>query len=69
MDLDGSLNSALDLAKRAKVGTAWINGFESDDLTVPAGGVKQSGYGRSKGLAALEKYSDLKTTWIDLPTG
>jgi gamma-glutamyl-gamma-aminobutyraldehyde dehydrogenase len=36
------------------------------DITVPFGGVKQSGFGRDKSLHALEKYQDLKTTWIRL---
>ncbi|MFI1919355.1 aldehyde dehydrogenase family protein [Nocardia sp. NPDC020380] len=62
----GSLDTALRSAKRMKVGTVWINGFESDDLSVPSGGVRRSGYGRSKSLAALDKYSDLKTTWVEL---
>ena len=33
---------------------------------MPFGGVKQSGFGRDKSLHALDKYSDLKTTWIDI---
>ena len=39
---------------------------DADDLTVPFGGFKQSGIGRDKSLHALEKYTELKTTWIDL---
>ncbi|MET8873173.1 aldehyde dehydrogenase family protein [Nocardia sp. NPDC004604] len=64
-----NLDTALGLAKRLHVGTVWVNGFEADDLTVPAGGRGPSGYGRSKSLAVLEKYSDLKTTWITLNSG
>jgi acyl-CoA reductase-like NAD-dependent aldehyde dehydrogenase len=30
------------------------------------GGFKQSGIGRDKSLHALEKYTELKTTWLDL---
>jgi gamma-glutamyl-gamma-aminobutyraldehyde dehydrogenase/4-guanidinobutyraldehyde dehydrogenase/NAD-dependent aldehyde dehydrogenase len=44
----------------------YINCYDADDLTVPFGGVKQSGIGRDKSLHALEKYTELKTTWIDL---
>lgn len=35
-------------------------------MSVPFGGVKQSGNGRDKSLHALDKYLDLKTTWIAL---
>jgi len=30
------------------------------------GGFKQSGTGRDKSLHAFDKYTELKTTWIDL---
>jgi len=33
---------------------------------VPFGGFKESGNGRAKSLHALDKYVELKTTWIDL---
>jgi acyl-CoA reductase-like NAD-dependent aldehyde dehydrogenase len=35
-------------------------------MTVPFGGHKQSGNGRDKSVHALEKYTELKTTWIAL---
>ena len=35
-------------------------------MTVPLGGVKQSGNGQDKSLHALDKYYDLKTAWIQL---
>jgi len=33
---------------------------------MPFGGFKQSGNGRDKSLHALEKYTELKSTWIQL---
>jgi gamma-glutamyl-gamma-aminobutyraldehyde dehydrogenase len=63
------LNTAMALTQQLRVGTVWVNGFETDDLTVPAGGRGPSGYGRSKGLAVLDKYSDLKTVWVSLSGG
>jgi gamma-glutamyl-gamma-aminobutyraldehyde dehydrogenase len=62
----GSLHTALRNAKASKVGTVWVNCFESDDLSVPFGGVRRSGYGKDKSMAAIEKYTDVKTTWIQL---
>ncbi len=44
----------------------FINCYDADDITVPFGGFKQSGIGRDKSLHALEKYTELKTTWLDL---
>ena len=43
-----------------------MNCFDADDITVPFGGVKQSGFGRDKSMHALDKYSDLKTIWTRL---
>jgi acyl-CoA reductase-like NAD-dependent aldehyde dehydrogenase len=35
-------------------------------MTVPFGGHKYSGSGRDKSVHALEKYTEVKTTWIAL---
>jgi acyl-CoA reductase-like NAD-dependent aldehyde dehydrogenase len=53
-------------ARALRAGTVYINCYDADDLTVPFGGYKQSGIGRDKSLHALEKYTEMKTTWIDL---
>ncbi|NOT15223.1 MAG: aldehyde dehydrogenase [Methylotenera sp.] len=54
------------VAQRLRAGTVHINSYDEDDVTVPFGGYKQSGNGRDKSLHALEKYTELKTTWIKL---
>ncbi len=54
------------LARAIRAGTVWVNTFDTADITVPFGGFKQSGFGRDKGIAALDGYTQLKTTWIDL---
>ncbi|EYS85254.1 aldehyde dehydrogenase [Cupriavidus sp. SK-4] len=61
-----SVGRAHRLSRRMRAGLVWVNCYADGDITVPFGGVKQSGFGRDKSLHALEKYSDLKTTWIDL---
>ena len=53
-------------ARAIRAGTVFVNCYDQDDITVPFGGFKQSGIGRDKSLHALEKYTQLKTTWIDL---
>jgi gamma-glutamyl-gamma-aminobutyraldehyde dehydrogenase len=60
------LNRAHRFARGMKVGVVWVNCYEEGDMTVPFGGVKQSGFGRDKSLHALDKFYDIKTTWIEL---
>jgi acyl-CoA reductase-like NAD-dependent aldehyde dehydrogenase len=60
------LTTAHRVARALRAGTVYVNCYDADDLTVPFGGFKQSGIGRDKSLHALEKYTELKTTWIDL---
>jgi acyl-CoA reductase-like NAD-dependent aldehyde dehydrogenase len=51
-------------ADMLQAGTVWVNCYNDDDITVPFGGYKQSGIGRDKSLHAIEKYTQIKTTWI-----
>ncbi len=60
------INTAHRVARALRAGTVYVNCYDSDDITVPFGGFKQSGNGRDKSLHALDKYVELKTTWIDL---
>jgi len=60
------LNRAHRLSRSIRAGVVWVNTFDAADITVPFGGYKQSGFGRDKGLAALDGYTQLKTTWFDL---
>jgi len=60
------LATAHRVAKSIRAGTVFVNCYDADDITVPFGGFKQSGNGRDKSLHALHKYTELKTTWIDL---
>lgn len=61
-----NLGRAHRVSRRLRAGLVWVNCYFDGDITVPFGGVKQSGFGRDKSLHALDKYSDLKTTWINL---
>ncbi|WP_170386367.1 aldehyde dehydrogenase [Ruegeria atlantica] len=54
------------IARSLRAGTVWVNNHDHSDITVPFGGYKQSGNGRDKSLHALDKYTELKTTWIEL---
>ena len=54
------------VARALRAGVVYVNCYDADDITVPFGGFKQSGMGRDKSLHAFDKYTELKTTWIDL---
>ena len=60
------ISKAHKVARALRAGTVHINQYDEDDITVPFGGYKQSGNGRDKSLHALDKYTELKTTWIRL---
>ena len=49
-----------------RAGVVHVNTYGGSDMTVPLGGVGQSGNGHDKSLHALDKYTDLKTAWIQL---
>ncbi|MDP5209662.1 aldehyde dehydrogenase [Microbulbifer sp. 2205BS26-8] len=61
-----NLGRAHRLARDIRAGSVWVNNYFGGDITVPFGGFKQSGNGRDKSLHALDKYCELKSTWIDL---
>lgn len=53
---------AMRLARRIRAGQVYINGFAAGGgIELPFGGVKRSGHGREKGLAAMHELSTMKT--------
>ncbi|WP_119274196.1 aldehyde dehydrogenase [Taklimakanibacter deserti] len=54
------------VARALRAGTVNINSTDGGDITAPFGGYKQSGIGRDKSLHALEKYQQIKHTYIQL---
>ncbi|HVZ98944.1 MAG TPA: aldehyde dehydrogenase [Caulobacterales bacterium] len=52
------------VARQLRSGLVWINGWDACDITMPFGGMKQSGFGRDRSLHALEKYCELKAISI-----
>jgi acyl-CoA reductase-like NAD-dependent aldehyde dehydrogenase len=60
------LATAHRMARAIRAGVVYVNCYDADDITVPFGGFRQSGFGRDKSLHAFDKFTELKTTWIDL---
>lgn len=61
-----NLSRAHRMVRAVKAGVVHVNTYGGADMTVPLGGVGQSGNGHDKSLHALDKYTDLKTAWISL---
>lgn len=60
------IGTAHRMARGLRAGTVWVNTYDAVDISTPFGGYKQSGFGRDRSLHAFEKYTQLKTTWINL---
>lgn len=61
-----NLNTAHQMIRNVRSGTVHVNCYGGTELTVPMGGVKQSGNSHDKSLHALENYTNLKTAWMKL---
>jgi 4-guanidinobutyraldehyde dehydrogenase/NAD-dependent aldehyde dehydrogenase len=60
------LSKAHRIARKIRAGSVWVNCYDGGDITMPFGGYKQSGNGRDRSAHALDKYTELKSTWIEL---
>jgi len=59
------INKALALASRIKAGQVYVNTYGAGGgVELPFGGYKKSGYGREKGLEALNSYTQVKNVCI-----
>jgi acyl-CoA reductase-like NAD-dependent aldehyde dehydrogenase len=54
------------MARALKAGTIAVNSVWGSDITTPFGGYKQSGIGRDRSLHAMDKYQQVKHTFIQL---
>jgi 4-(gamma-glutamylamino)butanal dehydrogenase len=61
-----NLSRAHRMVAGMRAGVVHVNTYGGADGTVPLGGVRQSGNGQDKSLHALDKYTNLKTAWIQL---
>ncbi|WP_448545012.1 aldehyde dehydrogenase family protein [Roseiflexus sp.] len=60
------LQGAIEVAKRIRTGTVWINDHHIILPRAPFGGYKQSGIGREHGIYGLMAYTELKHIHVDL---
>lgn len=60
------LQAAIEVAKRLRTGTVWINDHHLLNALAPFGGYKQSGTGRELGMHGLREYTEAKHIHVDL---
>ncbi|WP_239377540.1 aldehyde dehydrogenase [Frankia sp. Cj5] len=51
-------------SRALRAGTVWVNTYQMVYPTVPYGGVKNSGHGRSLGAASLDDFTEIKSVWM-----
>jgi aldehyde dehydrogenase (NAD+) len=60
------MRRAFRFADALRAGTVYVNNYRGVAPQSPAGGVKQSGYGRENGLEAMREFMQLKSVWLGL---
>lgn len=60
-----SIDRALNISKRIRAGTVWVNAYRVVSYMSPFGGYKRSGLGRENGQAMIYEYLQTKSVWIN----
>lgn len=60
------IGTAHRVGSKLRAGTVWLNTWHADDVVLPRGGFKQSGWGRELGSFGLDDYTELKTVIAEL---
>jgi acyl-CoA reductase-like NAD-dependent aldehyde dehydrogenase len=60
------VDKALQVSKRLKSGTVYVNTYLETAPQLPFGGFKQSGIGRENGLDGLLEFTEVKSTFVKL---
>lgn len=60
------VDKALQVSKRLKSGTVWVNTYLDGAPQMPFGGYKRSGLGRENGIEGLIEFMDVKSTFLRL---
>ncbi len=61
-----NIDRVMRVSRKLQSGQVYVNNWAGPDMTVPFGGVKQSGNGRDKSLHSLDEYTEIKTIWMSL---
>lgn len=61
-----NLTTAHQMVRAIRSGVVHVNCYGGASISLPMGGMKQSGNGYDRSLHALEKFTNLKTAWFSL---
>lgn len=64
-----SMDRAINIPKRLRAGTVWVNAYRVVSYLAPFGGVKESGLGRENGMDAIYEYLEPKSVFINPKQG
>jgi (Z)-2-((N-methylformamido)methylene)-5-hydroxybutyrolactone dehydrogenase len=60
-----NLSRALRVSRAIHAGTVWVNTYRASSAMAPFGGFKESGFGKERGVAALDEFLQTKNVMID----
>jgi aldehyde dehydrogenase (NAD+) len=60
-----NLSRALRVSREIHAGTVWVNTYRAASVMAPFGGYKESGFGRERGVVAMEEFLQTKNVMID----
>lgn len=60
-----NLPRAMRMIRAIHAGTVWVNTYRAAQVMAPFGGYKDSGFGKERGLVALEEFLQTKNVMID----
>jgi aldehyde dehydrogenase (NAD+) len=60
-----NLSRAMRVSRAIRAGTVWVNTYRAFAAQAPFGGMKDSGFGRERGEAALEEFTTTKNVMVD----
>lgn len=60
-----NLPRAMRMIRAIHAGTVWVNTYRAAQVMAPFGGFKDSGFGKERGLVALEEFLQTKNVMID----
>jgi aldehyde dehydrogenase (NAD+) len=60
-----NLSRALRVSRAIQAGSVWVNTYRASSAMAPFGGFKESGFGKERGVMALEEFLRTKNVMID----
>lgn len=59
------IGRAVRVSEALQAGTVWVNTYRQVSVMSPAGGYRDSGFGRQNGIDAVREYQQVKSVWVN----